>query len=193
MRCATARRTIGCTPPRTATTGTSCDAQMQRLRELGHHGHRRPLSLRRPVVARRLPGSRLPGALRGVRARLRAALSVDPALHAGERDLHRRELLRAEGVVERVREERPRLRARHAQPVHGARAGGGGDPLRAARRDHRAGRVDRALPRGGPRRADARGAHERDQAPVASTSRRGTSWRRAWRASSTSTASRPTT
>ncbi|CAA9317713.1 MAG: GH1, partial [uncultured Gemmatimonadaceae bacterium] len=108
---------------------------------------RRPVPLRRPVVARRLPGPGLPGAVRRVRARLRAPLPVGALLHAGERDLRRRELLGAPRLVERVPGRPARLRARAAQHVHGARARRRGDPGRAPRRGVRAGRVDRALPR----------------------------------------------
>ena len=58
-----------------------------------HHADRRPVPLRRARLDRQLPEPGLPGAVRRVRPRLRRALSLGAALHAGERDVHLRHLL----------------------------------------------------------------------------------------------------
>ena len=61
-------------------------------------------------------------------ARLRRALSLGAALHAGQRDVHLRGLLRQIWLVERADDGRPRLRHRAQAHRQGQRAGDARDP-----------------------------------------------------------------
>ncbi len=60
--------------------------------------------------------------------RLRAALPLGPALHAGQRDVRLRQVLGRVRLVERAAGKRPRLRHRAEAPRQGERAGDAGDP-----------------------------------------------------------------
>ena len=73
------------------------DQAFAELRRLRHRADRRPLPFRRAGLDRRLPEPRFPGAVRRLCPGLRRPLPLGAALHAGERDVHQRGLLRQYG------------------------------------------------------------------------------------------------
>ena len=79
---------------------------LRRAEETRHHADRRPVPLRSARLDRQFPEPRFPAAVRRLCRRVRRALSVGPALHADQRDVHLRGLLREIRLVERAEEGR---------------------------------------------------------------------------------------
>src|SRR3954470_9397538 len=93
----------------------------------GHHAYRRPLPFRCAGLARQLPEPGLPALFRRVRPSLRRPLPLGLPVHAGQRDLRQRPVLRPLWLVERAAYQRGPLPHRDQAPLPGERAGHGGD------------------------------------------------------------------
>src|SRR5574340_288878 len=124
------------------------------------------MSLRRAGMDWELSESGLAASVRRVRPGVRKALSLGALLYARQRNFRDRHFLGPVRLVERAAHLGPRLRYRAQEPCPGEPAGGGGRPVRPARRAVHPERIERILPPGGSGRAGQSGGPEPQALPL---------------------------
>ena len=108
---------------------------LRRFEEARDHADRRFVPFRRARLARQFPEPRFPAPVRRLCRGVRRALPVGAALHADQRDVHLRGLLRQIRLVERAEEGRHVLHHRAQAHRQSQRHGDDRDPQAAPRRD----------------------------------------------------------